>query len=310
MYREIKEKKFEPHKSDMISWEREDKPGVVNEIIHIYPQPKDDIKKKKYFIVKDYEKVLFYNKAELVDVLGGGVYELDKKDKMKGLELVWIDTSFIKIQWGIAQTEGIPTKDGVFIGLHGDLNLRITSPKIFYHDVVAGCKNWNIEDLKNWIKGLMHTSLRDIFKNYTAKDVLLEDRERVLNQSSSKMIEELLRYGLELDSINILGFKAPEGTEKLFRVEREKAKIKDDREILKAKGEYEKERRALEAELVKLESSKEEKMLIRQKMEEIREKLNQFDDMLAANKISKEVYEMRIKRIEKEFDDLSRRLKE
>lgn len=303
MYREIKEKKFEPHKSDMISWEREDKPGVVNEIIHIYPQPKDDIKKKKYFIVKDYEKVLFYNKAELVDVLGGGVYELDKKDKMKGLELVWIDTSFIKIQWGITQTEGIPTKDGVFIGLHGDLNLKITSPKIFYHDVVAGCKNWNIEDLKNWIKGLMHTSLRDIFKNYTAKEVLLEDRERVLNQSSSKMVEELLRYGLELDSINVLGIKAPEGTEKLFRVEREKAKLLDDREILKAKAE-------LEAESSKIESSKEVQVLIKQKIEKLREKLNQFDDMLAADKISKEIYETRVKRIEKELDNLNRRLKE
>ena len=126
MYREIDAVKFKPHKSDMISWNREDISKAINEIIQVYPQPGDDIKKKKYFIVKDYEKVLFYNKAELVEVLSGGVYELNKKDKMKGLELVWVDTSFIQIQWGIAQTEGIPTKDGVLIGLHGDLNLRIT----------------------------------------------------------------------------------------------------------------------------------------------------------------------------------------
>ncbi|MEJ2296653.1 MAG: SPFH domain-containing protein, partial [Candidatus Lokiarchaeota archaeon] len=256
------------------------------------------------------EKLLFYNKAELVDVLDGGVYELNKREKMKGLELVWIDTSFVKIQWGIPQSEGIPTKDGMFIGLHGDLNLKISSPKIFYTDVVAGRKNWNIKDLKNWIKGLMHTSLRDIFKNYTAKDILLEDRERVLNQSSSMMIEELLRYGLELDSINILGIKAPEGTENLFRVEREKAKIKDDQEILKAKGELEAKRRFFKVESVKIESSKEKKTLIKQQMEELRDKLDQFDDMLAADKISKEIYEMRVKRIEKELDGLTRRLRE
>ena len=241
MYRKIDEQKYKPHKSNMISWKREDRGGAMNKIIYKYPQPGDDIKKKKYFIVKDYEKVLFYNKAELVDILSGGVYELNKKDKMKGLELVWVDTSFIKIQWGIAQTEGIPTKDGMFIGLHGDLNIRIISPKIFYNDVIAGRKIWVVEDLKNWIKSLMHTSLRDFFKNYNAKDVIIEDRERVINHINSKMTEELLRYGLELESINILGIKAPEGTENLFRVERVKAKVKDEREILNAKEQLKKE---------------------------------------------------------------------
>jgi membrane protease subunit (stomatin/prohibitin family) len=377
MYREIEADKLKPHKPEMISWIREDKGGAVNEIIHIYPQPGDDIKKKKYFIVKDYEKVLFYNKAELVDILGGGVYELNKKDKLQGLELVWVDTSFIKIQWGIAQTEGVPTKDGVFIGLHGDLNLSITAPKTFYNDVVAGRKVWTVEDLKNWIKSLMHTSLRDIFKSYIAKEVLLEDRERAINQVTSKMTEELLRYGLELESINILGIKAPEGTEKLFGVEREKAKIEDEREILKAKEQLEVEKRALEAskkdferkqrileaqseleaakyttqtqklkgetdaavlektqeakvagdakiidikgdkivkiveaEAAKSKFEKEEKQLIKQSIEEHKAKLNQLDDMLATDKISKDIYEMRVKRIEKELDELNRRLRE
>jgi regulator of protease activity HflC (stomatin/prohibitin superfamily) len=366
MYREIDGVKFNPNKSDMISWKRKDKGGAVNEIIHIYPQPGDNIKKKKYFIVKDYEKVLFYNKAELVEVLGGGVYELNKKDKMKGLELVWVDTSFIKIQWGIAQTEGIPTKDGVVIGLHGDLNLRVTNPKTFYNDVIAGRKIWNVEDLKNWIKSLMHTSLRDIFKNYNAKEVLLEDRERIINQIISKITDELLRYGLEFESINILGIKAPEGTEKLFGAEREKAKIKDEREILNAKEQLEAEKRVFEAtkkeferkqkileaqseleatkfstqtqkmkgeteaavlektqkakvagnikiletKANKLVSEQEEKELIKQNIAELKTKLSEFDDLLAADKISKEIYELRVKRIEKELNELSRRLSE
>jgi len=377
MYREIDMQKNKTHKSDMISWKREDKGGPENEILYVYPQPGDDIKKKKYFIVKDYEKVLFYNKAELVDILGGGVYELNKKDKMKGLELVWVDTSFTKIQWGIAQTEGIPTKDGVFIGLHGDLNLRITVPKIFYNDVVAGRKVWIVEDLKNWIKSLMHTSLRDIFKNYNAKEVLLEDRERVINQITSKMTEELLRYGLELESFNILGIKAPKSTEKLFGVERAKAKIEDEREILKSKEQLEKEKRDIEAlkkdferkqkileaqteleatkyttqtqkmkgetdasilekiekakvagdskiisvtgdktvkiveaEAVKVKGEKEEKQFIKQNIADLKAKLNQLDDMLAGDKISKDIYEVRVKRIEKELDELNRRLSE
>ena len=366
MYREIDVQKYKLHKSDMISWKREDNGGALNEILYVYPQPGDNIKKKKYFIVKDYEKVLFYNKAELVDILSGGVYELNKKDKMKGLELVWVDTSFIKIQWGIAQTEGIPTKDGVLIGLHGDLNLRITIPKTFYNDVVAGRKVWIVEDLKNWIKSLMHTSLRDLFKNYNAKEVLLEDRERIINHITSKMTEELLRYGLELESFNILGIKAPESMNKLFGVERERAKIEDEREILKAKEQLEEEKRAfeaskkefelkqkileaqseleatkyttqtekmkgetkatilekteeakvagdtkiLEAESVKLRSEQEKRQIIREDIADLKSKLNQLDDMLASDKISKDIYEIRVKRIEKELDDLNRRLRE
>ncbi|MFX1257788.1 MAG: SPFH domain-containing protein [Promethearchaeota archaeon] len=223
MFKEIKGKKLKDQDPEIIAWRREEKGALSTPLMHSFPQPGDTIKNKKFFAVKDYEKTLFYNKGELIGVLGGGVYELDKKARIKGTEIVWIDTSLNEIPWGIPQTEGIPTKDGYVVGLYGDLKLKINDVKTFYNDVVGGTKMWIVQDLKKWIIGLLHTSLRDIFKNYNAKNIILEDRERVVNLITSKITEEFLRYGLELETFNVIGIKAPDDTQELFKTDKYRA---------------------------------------------------------------------------------------
>jgi regulator of protease activity HflC (stomatin/prohibitin superfamily) len=247
MYKEIKGKKDIDYNPEIIAWQRGDAELKNPPLLYVFPQPGDNIKEKKFFAVKDYEKVLFYDKGELLDTLGGGVYELEKKAKIKGTEIVWIDTSFIDIPWGIPQSSGIPTKDGIFIGLHGDLRIRINDVKIFYNDVVAGKRDWRVQNLKEWIMSLLSTSLRDMFKNHQAKQIILEERERIINLITAKVSEELMKYGLELETLNIIGVKAPEGTEKLFEVEREKVKMSDELELLKLKQELEAQKRDFES---------------------------------------------------------------
>ena len=247
MYKEVKSQKEIDYNPEIIAWQRGNADLKNPPLLYIFPQPGDNIKEKKFFAVKDYEKVLFYDKGELLDTLGGGVYELEKKAKIKGTEIVWIDTSFIDIPWGIPQSSGIPTKDGIFIGLHGDLRIRINDVKIFYNNVVAGSRDWRLQNLKEWIMSLLNTSLRDMFKNHQAKQVILEERERIINLIIAKVSEELMKYGLELETLNIIGVKAPEGTEKLFEKEREKNKISDELELLKLKKELEVQKRDLES---------------------------------------------------------------
>ncbi len=222
MFREIKHKKFKDFDPQIIAWQREDRGTLDTQLMYIFPQRGDNIKEKKYFAVKDYEKAIFYNKGELVAVLGGGIYELDKNARIKGTEIVWIDSSMNEITWGIPQTNGIPTKDGYVVGLYGDLKLKISDVKVFYNDVVAGTKIWNVHDLKKWIISLLHTSLRDIFKKYNAKSIILEDRDRVINLITSKVTEEFLRYGLELETFNVIGIKVPDDAEKLFKEDKER----------------------------------------------------------------------------------------
>lgn len=223
MFKEIKDKKFKDNDPEIIAWQRETKEELETPLMYSYPRPEDNIKNKKLFAVKDYERVLFYNKGELIGELGGGIYELDKKARIKGTEIVWIDTSLLNIPWGIPIKNGIPTKDDILIGLHGDLKLSIQNTKTFYKDIVAGKKEWTVQDIKDWIMSLLHTSLRDIFKNYFVKQIILEERERVINLITAKVTEEFIRYGLELESFNIIGLKTTEDVQNLLEQDKEKS---------------------------------------------------------------------------------------
>ena len=297
-FKEIKGKKFKDDDPEIIAWQREDRGNLDTSLLYSFPQPGEKIKDKKYFAVKDYERALFYNQGTLVDVLRGGIYELDKKARIKGTEIVWIDTSLIEIPWGIPKKHGLPTKDGVTIGLFGDLKLKISDAKTFYNDIVAGKKEWVVQDLKDWIMSLLHTSLRDIFKNYNVKQVILEDRERVINLITSKITEEFLRYGLELETFNIIGIKTPEDLQEVIDQDKEKMKVMS--QVSRDK-------------LEDLILQKEELQL---RMKELKDKKNELQDKLLKDEINSEEYGKKKKQIdlfieetEEELNKINNRLK-
>ncbi len=267
------DRSYKQQDPEIIAWDRTDK-GSNMEIIHIFPQFNDTMKDKKYFAIKDYENGLFYNKGELIGVLSGGVYILEKEARIKGTEIVWIDTSINDLKWGIPQSNGIPSREGILVGLHGDLKFRISDVKTFYQDVVAGNKVWTLKDVKNWINGLLKTTLRDIFKSHNARDIILQDREWVINSMISKVTEEFLKYGLELESLNVLGIQPPDGIESLF-------------------GEDE---------------LHEKKALLKKEIQELKEKIDKFDELLISGKISEDIYKLRVKRIESRLRDLEDKL--
>jgi membrane protease subunit (stomatin/prohibitin family) len=269
MYREIKDKEIQDSDPEIIAWHRGNEDYLETPLMYIFPQSGDNIKDKKLFVIKDYEKALFYDKGTFIDVLGGGLYKLEKKARIKGTEIVYLDISLIEVPWGIPHAKGVPTKDGYIVGLYGDSKLKIDNVKIFYNDVVAGTKIWKIQDLKDWIISLLHTSLRDIFKNYNAKSIILEDRERVMSLVIAKITEEFLKYGLTLDSFNFIGIKTPIDVEKLFEGEKER------KEYLKSQMNN-----------------------IQQRIKELKDKLNEQQDLLLDDKITQEVYEMKKQQIQ------------
>jgi membrane protease subunit (stomatin/prohibitin family) len=211
-----KEKKIEDYDPEIVAWEREELEGLHTPLMYKFPGPGDNIKQKQFFTVRDYEKALFYNKGELIGVLTGGMYELKDEGKVKGTEIVWIDTSLLNIPWKIPKDNGIPTKEGYMIGLEGDLKLRISDVKIFYNDIVAGKKIWAVQDLRDWIMSTLLTSLRDIFKDYKMRNIFLEQRDRVINLVISKITEEFAHFGLELITFNILNINTPKDIEEIL----------------------------------------------------------------------------------------------
>ncbi len=273
MYKEIKDKKFKDYDPEIIAWQRETKEELKTPLMYSYPRPGDNIKNKKYFAVKDYERTLFYNKGELIGELGGGIYELDKKARIKGTEIVWIDTSLLNIPWGIPIKNGIPTKEGVMVGLHGDLKLSIQNTKTFYKDIVAGKKEWTVQDIKDWIMSLLHTSLRDIFKYYFVKQIILEERERVINLITAKVTEEFIRYGLELETFNIIGLKT----------------TKEVQEII--------------------DHGKKGKKKLQDRIKELNEKKNELQNLLLNDKITQKDYDKKKDQIEIFLNEVQEELK-
>lgn len=285
-FKEIKGKKFKDDDPEIIAWQRIDRGNLNTSLLYSFPQPGEKIKDKKYFAVKDYERALFYNQGTLVDVLRGGIYELDKKARIKGTEIVWIDTSLIEIPWGIPKKHGLPTKDGVTIGLFGDLKLKISDVNTFYNDIVAGKKEWVVQDLKDWIMSLLHTSLRDIFKKYNVKQVILEERERVINLITSKITEEFLRYGLELETFNIIGMKTPEDIQEV---------LDEDKEKLKTRTQFSKEN---------LDGLIQQKYELQVRINELKDKNKELQNRLLDDEIHQEEYEKKKQQIQKFINEI------
>ena len=101
--------------------------------------------------------------------------------------------------------------------------------------------------------------------------------------------------------------KAIEGNVDVDILEKEvKAKVSGDVEIIKAKGEEAVKLAEAESRKSKLDELKLKET--ESKIAELKEKLTQFDDMLAEGKISEDVYKIRINRVEKELKDLEHKL--
>jgi len=291
IFEKIFDKKLKDTDPKIIAWQRKTTKDLNTPLLYFYPQPGESLKNKKYFAVKDYERALFYNKGELIGILGGGLYKIEKKARIKGTEIVWIDISINEIFWGIPIKNGILTKDGFNIGLHGDLKFRINNVKTFYNDVVAGKKEWTLQDLKEWINGLLHTSLRDIFKHYNLKDIILEDRERIINLVTSKVTEEFLQYGLELESFNIIGFKTPFEEQRFLEEEKFKT-------ITIARANKESFKGVIER-----------KNFLQARIDDLYAKIKELQDQLLKDENKQDTYEKKKQQIQKFIDEAQAELK-
>ena len=207
----------------IISWPKDDSKDQNSQLIYCFPKQNDNIKKAKFFNVKEHERALYLKHGELIAELSGGTYELEKKSRVKGTEIIWFNTSMHQILWGIPEKNGIPSRDGFLFGMFGDLKLHIYNVSIFYKFVLGGSKEWTIQQMKDWIISLFYVVLRDIFKEFDISEIFQESREIIMNKVISKVCDEMNLYGLELDAFNILGFKIPENAKEILNSKQDQA---------------------------------------------------------------------------------------
>ena len=170
------------------------------------------MRKVEKFGVRDYERALVYNSGQLTSVLEGGVYEIEKEHRNSTTEIVYVDNGIFELTWGIPYFQSmLTTSEMVKIGMHGTVKLKVIDYGAFIQKVVSYKKDFTDAIVREFITSLLITSLRDIVKKYTLKNLVQSNREDVKAMSVTKVSQEFRLYGLELISNDILGFAfAPE----------------------------------------------------------------------------------------------------
>ena len=124
----------------MITWEYERNKGII------YRRPVT--KKDKGFIVKQgFEQALWIRNGVLLDTISGISYKFKKGEK-EGSELIYVKLGDTKINWGIPRSNGIITVDGIKIGGHGDIILKIVNPADFVFNLVGSVGQEFVESVE------------------------------------------------------------------------------------------------------------------------------------------------------------------
>ncbi len=227
----------------MISWRRDNASGdAPRAMIFRYPGPQDDMRKIQYIAVKDYERAVYYHKGVCEGALEGGIYKVEPQARTKATEVVWVDMGLVPISWGVPQHEGVRTSDGIQVGMHGELKIKVRDPVLFLKAVVAAYPRYSDEDAKTWIKATLHTSLRDITKQYPLMGLEGEDREKWVTRVSGKVGEDFADLGLELVHFDLIKVLPPPGAEGILGLQGKKtqAMIKGNEQEV-SKGERERQ---------------------------------------------------------------------
>jgi len=154
------------------------------------------------------------------------------------------------------------------------------------------------------------------------REISAEKRKIVSDDKSFSREQTVLdaQSGLETAEFDSEAQKLQGGVQAEVMGKREVAKVAGEVELIKTKGDSSGQLTKLEADRdvqiaqaqagVKDKKSKPSKQeeLIREKISELKEKLEKFDDLLTEGKISEDIYKMRIIRIEKELKTLENKL--
>jgi len=284
MYKKTEFKDYKEFDPDYIVWEKTYGKSTDKPIVYDFPKTNGDFKQKKYFIVKEDEKALFYRKAKLISA------ELSKKRKNIEFKIIWIDISIINIDWGIPHINGIPIKEGYKIGLHGNLKISINHVKTFYEKIIKKEHISKIGQLKTWITKIIAKSLRVFFGQYSVKNIPIVEQEKIIKQVKKKISRDFKKVGLILNNFNILGMKLPESTNQVVKSQKTKEKVlfNIDEKILK--------------------DLLEEKQNLLERIKELKHKIKNLQDLLLEDKINKQNYEKKKDQIEEFIHEVENEL--
>lgn len=173
----------------------------------IWSIPNSDIPKigdVKEIVVRDIERVVFYKDGEIQDVVSPGRHSVSGID-----EIVWVDTSEFRQLFGVQRRLGLTTSDKVRVGFHGYITLSVgigdNQIRSFLFGIPWRQQVFTRKDLVGFLKmGPIPAIFRDILKDLSFEQFENLEREGLVRIVTSKLSNELDRYGINLVSIDIL----------------------------------------------------------------------------------------------------------
>ncbi|MHA1270159.1 MAG: SPFH domain-containing protein [Candidatus Helarchaeota archaeon] len=220
----------------------------------------DNIKKIDCFAVKDYECAVFLQKGEIIDILKGGVYELEKSAKIEGTEIILADTREIQLPFGIAMDSNLlRTADGFPLGLFCHLTLKIEDVKKFVIKI-TGNNIYTGENLRDSIRNIVDPALSDIIYSYNLSELASIPQNKFASEIVVIIYDQLMDKGIKIIGFGPVNFKYPEDAKSVLELTRRDIirntiridtirELSNQDEIEKVKAEIEKRKIRREREL-------------------------------------------------------------
>ncbi|MEM2742266.1 MAG: SPFH domain-containing protein [Candidatus Aenigmatarchaeota archaeon] len=162
----------------------------------------------KEVIIKEHERGVLISSGIIKFYLTPGKYSISRDIS----EVVWIDVSPKTCPFGIPKSSNaLITADGKNIGVSGTITLKIksdeSSVRLFLTKIVAGQKNYSCDQLINWLRhGVLTSVFHDIISRMRSDEFTRINRSELNDKLLARLSEELINYGVEVSSIHMLGF--------------------------------------------------------------------------------------------------------
>ena len=159
-------------------------------------------------LVREYERAVFLRDGKLYGpgAIPPGRWILTKMVYLGRMEIIWVSMQTYKINWGVGR---VLLTEGVEVGAHGIVMIRIKDPINFVLNVVAAKRYFSSEDLEEWVKDMVKSAVRTEMSHYSPLS-LQRERESFIATVRTKLQEMFNQFGLEFINLEIPNFHFPQ----------------------------------------------------------------------------------------------------
>ncbi|MHA1713041.1 MAG: SPFH domain-containing protein [Candidatus Ranarchaeia archaeon] len=190
-------------------WDHERVPGLIWRL----PDPDSPEKKERKMsdldglLIRNNE-VVIYRAGPVEQPLIPGIWKLERKAKdARGAEIIYVQYSTFSFKWGIPRSSGPLTKDGVQVGISGEVRVRVSDAIKFVNEIVKSNKQVQPNTIREWIFSDIVAILRDQIQRMEASNLTSQELSMAV---SAKGELELPKYGLTIEKLNVMYTALPE----------------------------------------------------------------------------------------------------